>query len=348
MNIDKNIILEKYLGLAVNDIHGSIVKTDHINFRCNVCGDGEKKSNKRGHLRLCKSEKTYENFWSFKCFNEGCRAHDKSWSAENWLKFTSPYLYKDYVKEVFGVIKPDPNIEKKKEQRRKQQENFIIEKDKKRKISLRKEQNAVQYFLPIMSKSIKHRKLLDNAISLCTSRKIPESVWKKWFVSTNGIYKDRMIIPFYDKNDNIYYYQARDLVGNNPKYLNRIQNKDESLYNIHNIEKDKPVILLEGVIDSLYIHNSMAMLGLSFSPYVSDLLNTIDAHYLLDNDKAGKSKSKKFLLEGKSVFLWDKWKYNDCKDINEIVVKYGVDSFSYEELKSCFTTNVYDTLYLEM
>ena len=137
------------------------------------------------------------------------------------------------------------------------------------------------------------------------------------------------------------------MVGNAPKYLNRIQNKDRALYNIHNIEKDNPVILLEGVIDCLYIQNSIAMLGLSFSPFVSNFLNKLNVHYLLDNDKAGRSKSKKFLLEGKSVFLWDKWKYNDCKDINEIVVKYGIYSFSYKELKSCFTTNVYDSLYLE-
>ena len=347
MNIDKNIILEKYLNLAVNSIQGSIIKTNHINFRCNVCGDGEKKSNKRGHLRLSISPDNYEEYWTFKCFNEGCTAHDKAWNAEHWLKFTSPYLYKDYVKELFGVKKPDIKKEKKKEQIQKQQEKNRIENIRKKELALRKEQNAVQYFLPITSKSIKHRKLLDKALELCTSRMIPELVYNKWFISTHGLYKDRLIIPFYDNNDNIYYYQARDLVGNAPKYLNRIQNKDRALYNIHNIEKDKPVILLEGVIDCLYIQNSIAMLGLSFSPYVSNFLNKLNVHYLLDNDKAGRSKSKKFLLEGKSVFLWDKWKYNDCKDINEIVVKYGIYIFSYKELKSCFTTNVYDSLYLE-
>jgi len=345
MNIDKNIILEKYLRLAVNGIHGCIIKPNHIQFKCNVCGDGEKKTNKRGHLRLSKSLKTYEEFWNFKCFNEGCIAEGKAWSAEYWLKFTSPYLYHDYVKEAFGVKKPD-KIQLKKKTKEEYEKNRL-ENKRKKELAIRKEKNAVQYFLPITSKSLKYRKLLDNAIELCISRKIPKSIWKKWFISTHGLYKNRMIIPFYDNNDNIYYYQARDLVGYSPKYLNRIQNKDQSLYNIHKVEKDKPVILLEGVIDSLYIHNSLAILGLSFSPHVADTLNKLDVHYLLDNDNAGKNKSKKFLLEGKSVFLWNKWKYNDCKDINEIVVKYNIDGFSYEELKPYFTTNVYDSLYLE-
>lgn len=348
MNLDKNIILEKYLRLAVNDIHGCIVRPNHINFKCNICGDGEKKSNKRGHLRLSLSPENYEEYWTYKCFNEGCRAEVKAWSAENWLKFTSPFLYKDYVKELFSYKTPNISKEKKKKQLQKQQEKNRIENIRKKEVTIRKEEKAVKYFLPITSKSVKYKGLLNNAIDLCISRKIPESVWKKWFVSTHGLYKDRMIIPFYDSSDNIYYYQARDLVGNKPKYLNRIQNKDEALYNIHNIEKDKPVIILEGVIDSLYVQNSIAMLGLSFSPYMSDVLSKLDVHYLLDNDNAGKSKSKKFLLEGKSVFLWNKWKYQDCKDINEIVVKHGIENFTYNMLQSCFTTNVYDTLYLEM
>jgi len=348
MHIDKNIILEKYLRLAVNNIHGCIIKPNHINFRCNVCGDGKKKSNKRGHLRISRSKKDYQEFWSYKCFNVGCRAEEHAWPAENWLKFTSPYLYQNYVEEAFGIKQPNIIQIKKKEKARKECEKNRLENIRKKELNIRKEKNAIKYFLPITSKSVKHRELLDKALNLCISRKIPENVWTKWYVSTNGLYKNRMIIPFYDNKGKIYYYQARDLVGNKPKYLNRIQNKDQALYNIYNIDKDKPVVLLEGVIDCLFIPNSIAMLGLSFSPKVSDILNGLDAHYLLDNDEAGKGKSKGFLSKGKSVFLWNKYKYNDCKDINEIVVKHGVKEFTYDDLKDCFSTNEYDLLYLEI
>jgi hypothetical protein len=348
MNIDKHIILEKYLRLAVGGIKGCIIKSDHFNFRCNVCGDGENETNKRGHLRVTQSRKNYENFWSYKCFNEGCKAEEHAWPGENWLKFTSPYLYQDFLKEAFGRIKPDPSTEKKKELIRKEQEKNRLENIRKKNLALRKEKNAVQYFLPIKSKSKKYRALLDSAIELCISRKLPEHVWTRWFVSTHGIYKDRLIIPFYDENDKVYYYQARDLVGNMPKYLNRIQNKDKSLYNIHKINKDKPIVILEGVIDCLYVENSIAMLGLSFTEYTIGTLKDLDVHYMLDNDKAGKDKSKKFLKEGKSIFLWNRWKYKDCKDINEIVVKYNISNFTYDELQTYFTTDIYDKLYLEM
>jgi len=341
MNIDKNIILEKYLRLAVRDIHGANFKSNHMNFRCNICGDGKKKTNKRGHLLLSKSRETYEEFWMYKCFNEGCTAENKPWSAENWLKFTSPYLYKDYVKEIFV-----PTQQKELELKPKEIDRFEVK--RKKDLAIRKEKNAIKYFISINSKSIKHKDLLNKAITLCTTRMVPENVWSTWFVATDGIYKNRMIIPFYDKGNKIYYYQARDLIGNSPKYLNRIQDKDKALYNIHNIDTTKPVIALEGVIDSLYVKNSLAVLGLSFSEYITDKFSKLDVHYLLDNDEAGKHKSKKLLEEGKSVFLWSRWKYKDCKDINEIVIKYGIKSFDFDELKYCFTTNVYDTLYLEI
>jgi hypothetical protein len=345
MNIDKNTILEKYLRLAVRDIHGANFKSNHINFRCNICGDGNKKTNKRGHLLLSKSRKTYEEFWIYKCFNEGCRAEVKTWSGENWLKWTSPYLYKDYVKEVFVPIK---NNKKTKEEELKLKELSRLDDISKKKMATRKENKAIKFFIPITCNDNKHRDLLDKAISLCTTRKIPENIWKNWFVATDDKYIGRIIIPFYDKKNKIYYYQARDLIGNDPKYLNRIQDKDKALYNIHNIDTTKPVIVLEGIIDSLFVNNSLAVIGLALSEYIIDKLSKLNVHYLLDNDKAGKHKSKKLLEEGKSVFLWNRWKYKDCKDINEIVIKYGITSFDFDELKYYFTTNVYDTLYLEM
>ena len=92
--IDKSVILEGYLRRALSGINGVSYKRDHFNFRCNVCGDGKKRNNKRGHLRCTRSKQTFELFWYYKCWNEGCPAEQKSWSGENWLKHTSPELYR--------------------------------------------------------------------------------------------------------------------------------------------------------------------------------------------------------------------------------------------------------------
>ena len=346
--IENGLILEKYLILAVNNINGVNIKPNHINFKCNICGDG-RHGKKRGHLLYVISDDTFEYFWTYKCFNEGdcqCAGDGNAWSGERWLKHTSPALYSQYVKEILQPL----NEEKKKslkEQQKQAREKYLKEKEKRRKENIEKEKDAVKFFIPISKPNQKHQWLIDKATKLCIERKIPNDVWNRWYVCYDGMYKNRLVIPFYSDTNEIFYYQCRSLDGSEPKYLNRIQDKDKALYNIHKIDRLKPVIIVEGVIDSLFIENSIAVLGLGISNYVNEELKDLEKHYLFDNDKAGKQRSKKLLKQGESVFLWNRWKYKDCKDINDIVIKYNIDKLTFTQLQEKFTTNQYDKLYLE-
>jgi len=342
---NRHVILERYLHLAVGGLKRKIIKTNNINFSCNVCGDGKTGNRMRGHLLRSKSRKSSEYFWAFKCFNEGCPASGEgnAWSAEKWLKFTSKELYKRYSRELFKIHSSEKeNSEKEREERLRQKK---LEEEKRKK-QIEKEKQAIKHFKTINGDS---DFLSQKGREFVEKRRIPREVWKRWWVATGGMYRNRLIIPFFNKSNTIYYYQARTLVGDEPKYLNRLGSKDDVIYNIDHIDPSKPVIVLEGIIDSLFIENSIAIIGASISNKVKKRISKLDVYYLFDNDKTGMEKSKKLLLDGEKVFLWNKWHLSSgCKDINDVIVKYEIEKFKFGHLEDYFSKNFYDKLYLEI
>ena len=287
----------------------------------------------------------------YKCFNEGecsCAGDGNAWPAGKWLKVKFPNLFNLFRKEMLQA-KNDSMTDKEKElkaERRKQ--HLINEENNKKEKELKKKQEAdsVKHFVPILKGKTK---IFNTAIEFCKKREIPEEYWKKFFVCTDGVYKNRLIIPFYNHKNEIYYFQGRSLVGQEPKYINRRSSKENALFNWFNVDKTKPIIVVEGPIDAMFIENAIATLGLGIPSVVQEELDKLKVFWLLDNDTAGKELSKKYLKNGKNVFLWNKFKYNNGKDINEIYTKNGMKKrLTYDDLKHCFTNHYYDSIYLEM
>lgn len=321
----------------------------HFQFRCNICGDSDSnKSKKRGHLKLSESRSGNDPFWTFKCFNVGdCPAagEGNAWPARNWLKVSFPFLYKDYQREILSNSSPEDiakieakndEYEKELEERRKK---HLEEKHK-------QEMKDIKCFKPILK--AKDNSIVERAIEFCKSRRIPEEIWHKFFISDGGeTFKNRLIIPFYDSYDKIYYWQARTLFKGGTKYLNRTFGKDNAVYNIHRVNKNKPVIAVEGPIDSMFIENAIAICGLELSDEIKKLMNKMDVYYLFDNDGPGRQKAEEYLKQGKNVFLWRRFryfdKYQEKQDINQIYIDHNLKKpFTFDELKDCFSNSLYD------
>lgn len=352
-----NIILEKYLQIAVETFPSCIMKPGHYNFRCNVCGDSAKsKSMKRGHLKLRNSDDG-ESFWYYRCFNGECECSDRPyWSGKRWLKTFFPDLYESYRSERFatGSLNSAEYI--------RDLEAKAIEFQKKReaKEKARKEKREaynVKFFKPITSDlGIK----FEAAREECIRRQIPEDIWKRFYYAVGGDYEDRIIIPFFDKNDAIYYFQARAMFACNNKYINRTSNKDNAIYNIHHIDKNKPVIVVEGPIDSMFIDNAVATLGLSVSQSMEDLMRQMSCYYIFDDDQAGVDTARKYIDNGKHVFLWKKFKqaygiqdqydedgYKKKSDINDVYILLNrKTAFTFDELSQFFSKNMFDKFHL--
>lgn len=78
----------------------------------------------------------------------------------------------------------------------------------------------------------------------------------------DGDYKFRVIIPSYDDEDELNYFVGRSYL---PKPFNKYKNpevdKENLIWNEHLINWDEPVYVVEGVFDSIFLPNSVPMLG---------------------------------------------------------------------------------------
>lgn len=94
-----------------------------------------------------------------------------------------------------------------------------------------------------------------NAVRYLKKRNISLEDIKKYNIRIGkGLYKNRILIPTYDKSGNIVYLTARDYVNKDPeqKYYNPPgSHKALAVWNIQNITKDDIVVITEGVFSGL-------------------------------------------------------------------------------------------------
>ena len=291
---------------------------DKYNFRCNVCGDSKKnKSKKRGYILKNR------NPWVFYCQN--CQA---SMSVTRWLKSYFPEYWKEYlVQSCRSTPKEQPKLNIPK--------------------TLYNEKNDLKHFVPILKGDTE---LFKTAIDLCISRRIPHDIWKHWYVAEGGYFKNRLIIPYFDDKGKIYNYQGRALVkGLEPKYNSRIgdDGKWNKVYNYYNADKNEPVMITEGVIDSLFLINGIAVSGLR-KVFDSKVFEFKRRYYLLDSDPDAQKKDVQLLEHGEFVFRWkmfikdfnlpnrEKW---DVNSVNMFLNKSSI--WTFEELEKYFTDSIY-------
>lgn len=96
------------------------------------------------------------------------------------------------------------------------------------------------------------------------SRNITDEMIKKFNIGycDEGLYENRIIIPSYDEYDDLNYFVARSyLKYSKRKYMNPQADKNTLIWNEHMIDWDKPIYLVEGVFDSIFLENSVPMLG---------------------------------------------------------------------------------------
>jgi 5S rRNA maturation endonuclease (ribonuclease M5) len=309
--------LEHYLEQACSRMDNySKVKGD-LHFRCNICGDSAK-SFKKKRAWVYKNK---QNVWCFKCFNCGNAMY-----ASNWLKKYAPNLYQDFTVDTLKGVKFE----------KKQEPIFKVEVPRFKDYP----------FEPIDTDGDFLHKA---GVDFCLKRKIPNSVWSKFLICREGKYAGRIIIPFFNKNMEAIWFQARTLRNSEVKYLS--MEGEKQIYNIDFVDVKKPIIMVEGPIDSMFVDNCIASCGSDLNSE-REQLKSLEMFYLLDCDETGRKISKKLLNDGKKVFVWPKFleanglEKRDKWDINDVYLcmkRRG--NFTFEELKPFFTNSVYDLNY---
>ncbi len=291
--------------------------TKVANFRCPICGDSQKNSNKcRGFIFL---DKKKLDRYKYKCHN--CGANQ---SFLYFLKEYYPSLFQMAQLELLKDSASNTNtfIQEK-------QTPIVIKKiiDKTALPSVLNLEDNHPAKLYCMSRMIPHYKLG----RILYTNNLREYVNKLFPNKYEKIPEDeRIVFPLKDKNDNFIGIQARVIDKNNKNHrFVTLKFIDElpKLYGLHAVNTNLPIIVTEGIIDSLFLDNSIALSG---GDVLSDLDNILNVSkdnifIVLDNEPRSKdtvNRMKKAIESGYKVYFWNvDTKY---KDINEMV-KNNID-----------------------
>lgn len=117
----------------------------------------------------------------------------------------------------------------------------------------------------------------------------------KWKIGYcfSGEYRNRIIIPSFDKEGDISYFVARSYVGDSYKYKNPKASKDITFNELY-VDWNKDLILVEGVFDALVAGNSVPILGSTLrkdSNLLKEIVrNDTPVYIALDPDAADKER----------------------------------------------------------
>lgn len=107
------------------------------------------------------------------------------------------------------------------------------------------------------------------------SRNITDSMIEKYNIGFcyEGEYANRIIIPSYDKDGEINYFIARSYESKPyMKYKNPEAQKEVIIFNESLIDWNKPIYLVEGAFDSIFLDNAIPMLGKVLSEHLFNIL----------------------------------------------------------------------------
>lgn len=267
------------------------VKPKLYNFRCPFCGDSHRSKKKaRGYFY------PVENNTNYKCHNCGI-----SLSFNNFLKEVDPSLHKEFTIEKYKSGFTG--------------KNFVT--------------NTPDFEIktPVFNEKVNLPKASTNDVAkkYLIQRKLnPEkyyyaSDFSKWIneitYEPNLKSEPRIVIPlFYSKK--LIGVQGRALTKSDVKYITVMFDKHSpKIYNYDNVDREKPVYVLEGPFDASFIKNSIAMCGADLD------LKSLNIHYpvyVYDNEPRNQeihARMSKVIQQGYSIVIWpDTIKEKDVND----------------------------------
>ena len=298
---------KKYISLLAPKLQQFKQRGEFLwNFRCPVCGDSHKdKLKARGYIF-----KRKEHF-GFMCHNCG-----SSMSLQKFIKYVDPHLYSEYQLESFVQSNTSPKVDI---------NDFVT-----KPVFKRKDYSSFYtYSIRISELNPNHhaRKYLED-------RKVPlydlfyvddfAQFIKDVFPENDKIlYKEpRIIIPFYDREDNILGVQGRAIGPSKIKYITIKASEDTpKIFGWNMIDTSKRIYVVEGPIDSLFLINSLATMDASL--YIAPSIVGLDFDYVFvyDNEPRNKqivSNMRKTIDMGYKICVWPDT--IEQKDINEMVL----------------------------
>ena len=325
-------IEQKYIGLLSPKLDRFHRVRDNLwNFRCPYCGDSEKSESKtRGYFHLSENQ----SYYIYKCHNCGYFT-----SFTKFLQTHDSFLYQEYklenLKETNQLKNTEPVYKSKpvkfSKPKRKVKELPMVKMD-----NLDEEHKAVQY---LNSRMIHYKyrcrfsytedfKRLIELISPDKSQRLKS--------------EERIVIPFFNRQKKLTHIQGRALDDNSLRYITVSLSQGSKVYGLDRIDNTKLVYVVEGIFDSLFLENCVAMTG---SDLNTEDLQDCELVFLFDNEPRNRQivqKVEKIIDMGHSIVL-----FNDTfkgKDINDMIQS----GHTIEQVKDYIENNTFKSLKAKM
>ena len=310
----------KYLNLISPMLPLFKKKGDNLwNFRCPYCGDSQKSRSKARGFVFRKKNDLF-----FKCHNCAVGA-----SLGNLIKHVDSKTYDDYILERYrkGIeTKSSPQPEFK----------FDAPVFKKNVFKSLQSISQLSQTHPAR-RLVGERSLLEYShdLFLCPSfYKFTNTLVPNKFPSLCGDHP-RLMIPFRNEEGEIFAYQGRAFGLETPKYITiKLDEDADKIFGLDRVDKSKPILVVEGPLDSLFLDNCVAMAGADFNNFEGDL--TI----VFDNEPRNKEICKqieKNISQGRKIVIWPDTVKE--KDINDMILA----GYSKQSIQQIITDNTFQT-----
>jgi len=144
-----------------------------------------------------------------------------------------------------------------------------------------------------------------------------------FFLSDDKSWQGRLIIPIYNRRNELIFYQGRTLIDHPEKYKNPVMVRSKVMYGFDQIytSVDLPLYITEGFFDA-YVIKGCCGFGNELSKDQIEHLNRSPRKKVLVPDQFGNglTLAMQAIDQGWSVSTP---KFGDCKDVSEACLKYG-------------------------
>jgi GTPase SAR1 family protein len=302
-----DLVDSKYIGLVSSRLQKfKRVKSDLYNFRCPICGDSQRNKNKaRGYIYAVK------NNTNFKCHNCGA-----SLSFNNFLKELDSTLHKQYTLEKFKEGHTGKNFVVEEPKFNFQKPDFFTKRENSK--NLKKLDLPKASEVPVAREYLEKRKLNPEKFYFANKFKEWTNTQKVTF-DTIGRDESRIIIPMYDRDNNLIGFQGRALGPNSVKYITVMLDEEApKIYGLNEINEQLPIYVVEGPFDSTFVNNSVALCGSDGDVRCFEGNSII---FVYDNEPRNReivNRISKCISRGEKVVIWPSGIVE--KDINDMVL----------------------------
>jgi len=310
----------KYLNLLSTRLPKFKRKSEYLyNFRCPHCGDSQKSQTKaRGFVYRKKND------MFFKCHNCGVGQ-----TLGNLIKHLDPSMHKEYIFERFK----DGKVVAKKEE-----PEFDFTPSRLLKSKEKPFAEFTRY-----DRALRQLRRFDELVQthpakqFVFDRQIPKEHFDKFFLATKfyefcneiqpGKFPDlkhdhpRVVIPFYDRAGKFFAFQGRAFGKEQPKYITiKFDETKQKIYGLDRIDLNKPVMITEGPIDSLFLDNAIAMAGADADGGIT--IQHQQCTMIFDNEPRNEHIVNRMISavdKNFNVCIWPE-SVREGKDINDLII----------------------------